>query len=178
MQLLAPRIHLETLPGIHLGQGQRGEQKIQQGNVSLRAPSGKETEIRAVIALTEHVSMGRSIHQGGLSPGTNVCGEQWNTESTEDAPGMDPARLINLLCCSKDGKQLQWHWYANGGENKHWYRSGTWKSTCPDNFQEHREADSAGLSTVSRQIWISFSSVLFFYGMHRGWQLGLEGCCC
>lgn len=32
------------LPGINLGQEQQGQQRIQQGNVSWRAPSAKETE--------------------------------------------------------------------------------------------------------------------------------------
>lgn len=61
-------------------------------------------------------------------------------QSTENGGRTDLACLINLSCYNENVKQLQCHWYANRGKNKHWYKNEIQlKSTFPDNFQEHRK---------------------------------------
>lgn len=67
------------LPGINLRQGEQGEQETQAGKVSFRAPSAQQTQARGCNCINRSMFHGKLHPSRGLSPGTNVCGEQGNT---------------------------------------------------------------------------------------------------
>lgn len=121
----------QVLPGINLRQEEQGEQEAQQGNVSLRAPSVRETRL----SVSNCINRNTFPWEGWSIKGDSALEQMFvesskaqpgaGAQSTENAARTDPALLINLFCCNKDVKQLQCHWYANGGENKHRYKSET-----------------------------------------------------